>query len=453
MSPLYIAIKREHEHTAKFLLDKGASLIVEKPGLEMPCVPSSQRRLNAMHIAAKYGQYHLVRDLQLEYGIGIDLPDQAGNTALAYAMVSSENLRVIDYLISEGANLALKDNGGFTPLHRAITLPDAEEAKPIVTALIDAGADIDAFNNNFQATPMTIAIRFTQSSLIAMLADTRAFVDAFHLRLALKAKDIDDETRDTISACVDALLRRGIPQDSKEHVKLLLQENNARAAEILYSRGIGLPDESPEGINKFLQVILDLPPTEYENKSLIFLLTHYRGIIRGSRPEKMIAKLLGSRHMSNKAIVNLMNPSINIKWRREKAKTLLHIFAENIRWHTRAFDFSILHALLDRGINVNARVKGGLAALHMLVGDNYISSGSNHVWFASVLDRLLARGLDINAVDNKGWTALDYLSNSQVVDRCAHRVGALVQRGLNADIRDAATSRRRPRPHPRRTSI
>jgi ankyrin repeat protein len=286
-----------------------------------------------------------------------------------------------------------------------------------------------------------------------MLVDAGAYVDAFHLRLALRAENLDDETRDDISACVDALLRRGVPEYSGYHVKRFLQENNAAAAEILYSRGIGLPDESAEAVNEFLQVILDLPPTEYENKSLTFLLTHYRDIIRGSRPEKVIAKILASRHMSNKAIVNLMNPSINIKWRGKKGKTLLHIFAENMRWHSRAFDFSVLHALLDRGINVNARAKGGLAVLHILVADNYVSSGSDEVWFANVLGVLLSKGLDINAVDNKGWTALDYLSNSQVVDRCAHRVGALVQRGLNADIRDTVASRRRPRSHPRRTSI
>ncbi|KAH7272303.1 hypothetical protein NW759_000942 [Fusarium solani] len=444
MSPLYTAIDRDHQHTVKFLLNKGASLIVEKPDFSRPCVPSPQRRLNAMHIAAKYGQYHLIRYLHREYGIDLDLPDQVGNTALAYAMVSSENLRAIQYLISEGANLALMDDGGFTPLHRAITLPDAEEAKPIVAALIDAGADIDAFTNSVQTTPITIAIRFTQSSLIAML------VDAFHLRLALRAENLDDETRDDISTYVDALLHRRVPKYSDHHVKLFLKENNVAADEILYSRGIGLPDESPEGVNELLQVILDLPPTEYEDKSLTFLLTHYRDIIRGSKPEKVIAKLLASRHMSREAIVNLMNPSINIKWRGKKGKTLLHIFAENMRWHTRASDFSVLHALLDRGTNVNARAKGGLAALHILVADNYVSSGSDEVWFAKVLDLLLSKGLDINAVDNKGWTALDYLSNSQVVDRCAHRVGALVQRGLNADIRDTVASRRRPRSHPRR---
>ncbi|KAJ4209168.1 hypothetical protein NW767_001077 [Fusarium falciforme] len=291
----------------------------------MPCIPSSQRRLNAMHIAAKYGQYHLIRYLHLEYGIDLDLPDHARNTALAYAMESSENLRVINYLISEGADLALMDDSGSTPLHRAITLPDAEEAKPIVATLIDAGADLNAFNNSVQNIPLTIAISFTQSSLIAMLVDAGAYVDAFHLRLALRAENLDDETRDNISACVDALLRRGIPEYSDHHVKRFLKENNANAAEILYSRGVGLPDESPEGINEFPQVILNLPPTEYENKSLTFLLTHYRDIIRGSKPEKVIAKLLASRHMSNQAIVNLMNPSINIKWRGKKGKTLLHI--------------------------------------------------------------------------------------------------------------------------------
>ncbi|EEU45936.1 uncharacterized protein NECHADRAFT_78928 [Fusarium vanettenii 77-13-4] len=313
VSPLYTAIERGHDHTVRFLLDKGASLVIEKPEFNKPVVPSLQRRLNAMHIAAKYGQHHLIRDLHHQYAVDINLPDKAGNTALAYAMETAYNINAIEYLILEGADLTLADDGGLTPLHRAITLSYAEETKSIVTALIDAEADLDAFNNSIRDTPMTIAIHFSRSELIAMLVDAGAFVDAFHLRLALTTQDIDNGTRDTISACIDALLRCGIPEDSDHLVKCLLQEKNAAAAEIIYSRGIGLPDESPEGINRLLEAILDLPLTEYENKSLTFLLTHYGDIIRGPKPEELIAKLLGSRHYSSEAIVDLINPGINIR--------------------------------------------------------------------------------------------------------------------------------------------
>ncbi|RSL72754.1 hypothetical protein CEP54_000699 [Fusarium duplospermum] len=409
MSPLYNAIDSEHEHTVKFLLEKGSSLVVEKPDFSSPCVPSSQLRLNAMHIAAKYGQYHLVRYLNVEYGIDIHLPDQWRNTALAYAMESSENLPVIQYLISEGADPNLMDDGGFTPLHRAMTFPDAEEAKPIVASLIEAGADMNAFDNSDHDTPMTIAIRFAQSELIAMLVDAGAFVDAFHLRLALSDPD---EARGDIPACVDALLRRGIPEDSEEHLKRFLLEENAEAAEVLYSRGIGLPDESPEGISKLLQVILDREPTNDENESLTFLFTHYGDVIRGSKPEEVIAKLLTSGHICRKGIVSLIKPSIDINWRGEKDKTLLHILADDMEWHTIGSDYSLLHALLDHGIDVNARAKDGLTTLHLLVGENNLTPDSNEVWFTEVLDLLLAKGLDINAVDNKGWTALHYLADS-----------------------------------------
>ncbi|KAJ4321891.1 hypothetical protein N0V84_005057 [Fusarium piperis] len=327
-----------------FLLDKGASLVDGQPDFDKACVPSSQRRLDAMHIAAKYGQYHLVRYLHLQYGIDIDLPDQWGNAALEYAMESSENLHVINYLISEGADLELMDDGGLTPLHRAMTLPDAEGANLTVAESIVARANMNTFTNIGRETPMTIAIRFAQSSLVAMLVDAGVFVPS--------------------------------------------------------------------------------------------------GRLRGSKPQKAIAKLLASRHMSNKAIVSLMNPSINIRWRGKKNKTLLHTFAENVRWHTRDSDFSVLQALLDCGIDVNARARGGLTVLHILVADNHISSGSDdQVWFAEVLDRLLARGLDINAVDNKGWTALHHLANSQVIDRCVTLVEALVHRGIEAHVRDTVASR------------
>lgn len=434
MSPLYNAIDAGHEHTVEFLLDRGASLVVGKPDSGKPCVPSSQRRLNAMHIAAKHGRHRLVRHLHLQRGIDVNLSDQWGNTALAYAMGSSGNLRVIDYLVSEGADLDLMDDGGLTPLHRAVALPGAE---PIVAALIEAGADVDAFTHRGQETPLTIAIRLARSSLIAMLVDAGACVGPSDLCLALRVRDPDDEARRDV---VDALLRRGFARGSEEFVRQFLQENSADAAEVLYSRGLGLPDESPEGVNSLLQDILDQPSTGSENTSLTFLLTHYRDTIRGSKPEKAMAKLLANRHMSNRAMVSLMNLGINTRWRGKENKTLLHTFAETMRWHTRDSDFSVLQALLDRGVDVNARARGGLTALHILVANNHISSGSDQVWFADVLDRLLARGLDINAVDNRGWTALHHLANSQVIDRCVTRVEALVQRGIDPHVRDRVAS-------------
>lgn len=182
-----------------------------------------------MHIAAKYEQHHLVRDLHHQYGMDINLPDKAGNTALAYAMETAYNINAIEYLISEDTDLTLADDGGLTPLHRATTLPYAEETQCIVATLIQAGADLDAFNSSVRDTPITVAIHFYRSELIAMLVDAGAFVDAFHLRLALTTKDIDNATRGDISACVDSLLRHGIPEDSDHLVKCLLQEKNAAA--------------------------------------------------------------------------------------------------------------------------------------------------------------------------------------------------------------------------------
>ncbi|KAI8720644.1 hypothetical protein NCS52_00510100 [Fusarium sp. LHS14.1] len=370
VSPLYTAIERGNDHTVRFLLDKGASLVVEKPDLNKPVVPSQQRRLNAVHIAAKYGRFHLVRELHLEHGVNINLPDRAGNTALAYAMETPYNIDSIEYLVSKGADLTLADDGGLTPLHRAITFPYSEEAQYIVLILIQAGAELDALNSSARDTPITIGIHFLRSELVDMLVDAGAFVDAWHLRLALTTEDIDNGNRNAISACVNSLLRRGVPEDSDHLVKRLLEERNAAAAEILYSRGIGLPDESPEGINRVLEDLLDFPVTEYENKSLGFILNHYRDVVRDPEPEKLIAKLLGSRHFSSDAIVDLMNPNINVNWTGEQDKTLLHILAENMRWHTIASDFSVLQALLDHGIDVNARAKDGLTALHILVTGN-----------------------------------------------------------------------------------
>ncbi|KAM0434692.1 hypothetical protein ACHAPT_003791, partial [Fusarium lateritium] len=446
MSPLYHAIEADHEHTVKFLLDKGASLVIERPDLSKPCVPSSQQRINALHLAAKHGMYHLVRYLHRKHHIDIDLQDEWGNTALAYAMESSENLRVIQYLISEGADLDLTDDGGLSPLHRAVTLPDALEAKPVVAALIDAGANINMLSDNGEETPATLAIRFAQIPLLEVLVDAGALVTPymFHFALDLEVHLIDvptDEVQRLIPSCVNALLRRGIPKEAKGLLQWLLEENKADDAEVLYSCGIGLLDESPEAIHELVKFIQSRPESRFENPSLTFILSHYRDVIRGSEPEKAIAKLLAGSHVNTKGIVSLMHPIINVEWRGDRNETLLHILADKILRHTQEFDGSVLEALLDRGIDINAKAKGGLTALHIMVANSHLSICDDEIMFPLILDCMLAGGLDINAVDDKGWTALHHLANSYTVDADVHRVKDLVERGINVNARDWTASR------------
>ena len=107
--------------------------------------------------------------------------------------------------------------------------------------------------------------------------------------------------------------------------------------------------------------------------------------------------------------------------RKVKSECINALLTKEIHF-TNEFDQTLLHlaetveqvnALLDRGVDVNARDKIGRTPLHL---------ASN----AEVVNALADRGADVNATDKNSQTPLHWASNAEVVN-------ALVERGAKKD--------------------
>ncbi|WP_313536662.1 ankyrin repeat domain-containing protein [Sphingomonas sp.] len=122
--------KQDGNKVNEFLRDKAASMINVKD-------PYGTGEA-ALHIVVKRQDPTYLTVLINQPGINVNIQDRDGNTALIFA-AGLGWAPGIDALLAKKANINLANNGGVTPLIRAVLAHDAEVAKK----LLDAGADPD----------------------------------------------------------------------------------------------------------------------------------------------------------------------------------------------------------------------------------------------------------------------------------------------------------------------
>lgn len=88
-----------------------------------------------------------------------------GQTGLHYA----DNVEVMEFLISRGANIDAIDEHGRTPLYAAVK----DGLLALVTFLVRAGADVNIADAN-GITPLGVAINNDSHKIAAMLRDAGA---------------------------------------------------------------------------------------------------------------------------------------------------------------------------------------------------------------------------------------------------------------------------------------
>eukprot|EP01114_Cavostelium_apophysatum_P019392 TRINITY_DN623_c0_g1_i1.p1 TRINITY_DN623_c0_g1~~TRINITY_DN623_c0_g1_i1.p1 ORF type:complete len:153 (+),score=56.23 TRINITY_DN623_c0_g1_i1:40-498(+) len=135
-------------------------------------------------LAAKQGRDDDVKELIKQ--IDVNTTDQLGNTALHYA-AGANHLSTIKILVTAPkVNVNKKDKVGDTALHKA-AFKGSEE---VVQALVDAGADINAKNNQGQK-PSDVA---KTSNVHALLGTSKKlWDDGYHSGDEEKKEDDDDE--------------------------------------------------------------------------------------------------------------------------------------------------------------------------------------------------------------------------------------------------------------------
>ncbi|CAL5354994.1 unnamed protein product [Camellia sinensis] len=104
-----------------------------------------------LHSASSSGNVEIV-EILLSSGADVNLKNNGGRTALHYA-ASKGWLKIAEILLSHGANINLKDKVGCTPLHRAASTGNSE----LCELLIEEGAEVDAIDKAGQ-TPLMSAV-------------------------------------------------------------------------------------------------------------------------------------------------------------------------------------------------------------------------------------------------------------------------------------------------------
>ncbi len=117
------------------------------------------------------GNKKMLKFLNENCNIDIDIKDFDGNTALMFAVKSGKS-EVVDYLLKNGANVNYINNFGVSPLHLAVR----KNALNLVDHLLRYGADIN-IEDKYNQTPLFDAIQENNAQMIRFLIDNNAYID------------------------------------------------------------------------------------------------------------------------------------------------------------------------------------------------------------------------------------------------------------------------------------
>lgn len=149
--------------------------------------------------AAANGDMEAIRELAKSDGFDINSVDDSKNTALIWASEHNQ-LEVVQWILSEFANRVEKDHKGYlgaTAITRASRLGHCE----ILTALVEAGADMDEPNDKLQY-PLHFAAFKEKKDAVAILLENGANPRSLDRKGRTPAQDTKNEAiRDMILAC------------------------------------------------------------------------------------------------------------------------------------------------------------------------------------------------------------------------------------------------------------
>ncbi|KAL9246345.1 hypothetical protein vseg_019892 [Gypsophila vaccaria] len=144
-SLLHVASSFSHPHVVKILAEADA--------LAGKMINSKDEEGWApLHFAASIGNPKIV-EILLSKGADVNMKNDGGRIPLHYA-ASKGWVKIAEILLSHGTNINAKDKVGCTPLHRAARTGNAE----LCELLIEEGAEIDALDKTDQNPLMNAVI-------------------------------------------------------------------------------------------------------------------------------------------------------------------------------------------------------------------------------------------------------------------------------------------------------
>lgn len=152
--------------------------------------------------AADAGQLEVVQELVQHWHADAYARDENGYTAL-HCAAASDNAEVIEFLIGAGecqADMLRGSDDKHTPLHSAATFGSTAALR----ALVRLGANVNAVESNFRATPLALAIFNRHADCVATLLDAGADLDRHRNSHGHTAFDLAQTSSPEVRALVDA---------------------------------------------------------------------------------------------------------------------------------------------------------------------------------------------------------------------------------------------------------
>lgn len=332
-----------------------------------------------LHRAARHGQVEIVKKL-LEKGCIVDVVNDKKRTPLFSAMqcITRDKREMIQFLIQSGAQLGRFDSYGFTPIHYAASLADAES----ISILLENGADPEAKSNSNSYGYVHLMPFHILAMLKSPVSDNeKALFEEKRLRCAkvLLAKGASVDAK---ADFVYTPLQFAVKAGATAFVKFLVERG--ATGEVWDIGGNGLMHYAASDANTDLIDYFSTKGFDINRKNVAHETPfHIAALKSATNVIEKLAELKAHVSARNRfqetalhAVVNALNP--NLASEKKHKDTVL--------------------ALLSCGVDANALDRSGQTALHKV-----ISLGPNFI----ILAEILMRKTDLEIKDKKGKKPLE----------------------------------------------
>ena len=328
--------------------------------------------------------------------------------------------QIID-AIKNGANVNAKNNDGITPLMMAI---DNSNSSKVVTALIKAGADVNAKEDKYGLTPLIMVMTKEDINLEAVITLIKAGAD-------VNVKNENGFTLLMSAACspnpevITAFIKAGAEVNAKDEngfTPLMMAagyNSNPNVIATLVKAGADVHVRTEKNVNKLpvfktkISILLELKLI----KMMIFVypaLGNHEVMLDTATLKEYTPLLFAAASNSNPEVIAALikaKADVNDKDSNGYTPLMLIMLNENS-------NLEVIAALIKSGANVNARSDRGLTPLMMATSHN-----SN----PEVITALIKAGADVNAKAEYGMTSLMFAA----LNSNPEAIIALLQHGAN----------------------
>lgn len=246
LTPLNLACEQGQAGIVDLLLEAGADPYIGDNENSMP-----------LHLAAISGSLEAL-DRLLDEGVGIDIQDDNGMTALLFAI--SRRTWAAGHLIARGADINLQSNVGWAPVHLAI----ATRNEALARELIEAGAKLNV-SVETGVTPLISAASYGYADLLKLLMEKGADMNA-------ESNDgrqaLSYTANDNAYECAEYLIKNGMDVMHKDDHgwtalhHIAIRGNSTRMAGLLIESGADVNATDSRGHNALYAAVRSHHPDE-----------------------------------------------------------------------------------------------------------------------------------------------------------------------------------------------